>query len=725
MANNNLLASDNFASGSLAAGWSVLNFVTDVCAVIAGSPNVTEPKALTNGYGQQWTGLVWPLDHTSEVTVASLTSEVGTSITLLTRWQFASVSGYEAVISNGSAILKSFTNGTGTTLTTATGLTFAAGDVWSFQAAGSLLTLYRNGALIAQALDVSYLSWVGVGAPGYTETSTVNITHAQVSSWRGYSAVQQDGIWAKEGIPVGLAPTSTDITSGGEGVATTSQILFEGNAQILSGTVYKIWFCGQQPIASNAGGNISYAESLDGVTWTRAASPVLTGYVEPTVWKNGSTYYMFAQPITGFGTAPLAVLTSPNGINWTLQNASAIVRGSAGTWDSTNIWGCGVVAIIAGTWYGLYYADGTGAVPYGTGLVTSSDGINWTKSPSNPVILNFALGQAFFTPDNGTTFYLWGAEAEPGRGGSNGYDPGVCVRYTVTNNFLTWANRTVSFNSDQPYEFLNTILGQSWINAIINIGGKAYAYATSGRDASAPYAYQISRLIAPASIAQIIGFPEDAAQQTASDNFSGTLGNWTVQGGSFNPLQIASGQLEGTTLSANNGMVYTATTFNANQFSQFVLNNLASGGSSITPTVRASTSSSNMYFAGIVAGSPAAVSISKLVSGVSTQIGPSVNFTPTTADLIRLQVVTGSDGFPILSLFQNGRLILQVQDYANSITSGSPGIYAFPVTSLTNAQANSFAAGNANVIPTYPSAGGQTGLQLAMDASLRNSGLRH
>src|ERR1700677_2502980 len=251
MANNNLLASDNFASGSLAAGWSVLNFVTDVCAVIAGSPNVTEPKALTNGYGQQWTGLVWPLDHTSEVTVASLTSEVGTSITLLTRWQFASVSGYEAVISNGSAILKSFTNGTGTTLTTATGLTFAAGDVWSFQAAGSLLTLYRNGALIAQALDVSYLSWVGVGAPGYTETSTVNITHAQVSSWRGYSAVQQDGIWAKEGIPVGLAPTSTDITSGGEGVATTSQILFEGNAQILSGTVYKIWFCGQQPIASN------------------------------------------------------------------------------------------------------------------------------------------------------------------------------------------------------------------------------------------------------------------------------------------------------------------------------------------------------------------------------------------------------------------------------------------------------------------------------------------
>jgi len=51
MANNTLLASDNFASGSLAAGWSALPG-DSVCHVAIGSPNTTEPNALSTNAGQ-------------------------------------------------------------------------------------------------------------------------------------------------------------------------------------------------------------------------------------------------------------------------------------------------------------------------------------------------------------------------------------------------------------------------------------------------------------------------------------------------------------------------------------------------------------------------------------------------------------------------------------------------------------------------------------------------
>ena len=706
MANNTLLASDNFASGSLAAGWSTAQAATNTCAVTGSAPYYSEPRAVGEFDGQVWTGIAWPNDQTSELTIKTCAEVNGVQIALLVRWQAASISGYEArVISNGSSVwgiaVNRFDSGSSNTLFTSGPVTIATGDVFSFSVTGSILTVYQNGTLLCYKHDTTYTS----GNPGYFQyTNGTAVTNSQVSSWRGYSAVQQDGIWQKQGIPAGLVPIVADFTSSGTGMATCSKILYEGGSQLGlgAGNVYKMWFAGQQPAAANAGGNIGYAESLDGLTWTRRSTPVLNGYVSPGIWKSGSTYYMLAQPITGYGTSPYAVLTSSDGITWALQNASGIPLGTGGAWDSGVIYGATQVAIIGGTWYALYYASNGGV--YSTGLATSGDGITWTKYGSNPVVSGFAMQQAIYTPDN-STFYLWRAEASTGRGAPDPFDPSSGVRYKVTNGFTTWTNLVHGIQTSEAFEMVNALIQQAWFNAFVEVGGKTYAYYTEGVDGMAPLVYQLGLAIAPTTLANIVQGNEDAAQQIATDSFTSGIGdlsaNWTIQGGSpWFKLQVIAGNIvEGTHLEGNSGAIYTGAAFAADQYSDVTVNTMGSG-SSVSPIVRGSTSVSNMYFANVLSGSPyASIELFSFVGGVLKVLGPTTSATIITGDVIRLQVNTGSDGLPVLSLLQNGQLLVQYQDYANSITSGNPGIYIFPHTALTSAQATKWSGGNAGVLP--------------------------
>src|SRR5579859_1786783 len=258
MANNQLLASDNFASGSLAAGWSALPGLSK-CQVVAGTPNVTEPNALSTTAGQMWTALGLLTNQISEATIQTLTTEAGTFVSLRCRWQAASSSGYDVDLTNGTAALFRFDSGVAMQLgSTVSGLTIAAGDVWSICADGASISVYQNGKQVIFAYDPTYTS----GYPGYAQYSSVNVAHTQVASWRGYNCIQQNGVWQKQGVII--PAIAADLATSGPGTSNNSQILFEGNAQILSGTVYKMLFSG--------GSSIYYAESLDGRRWTRSAS---------------------------------------------------------------------------------------------------------------------------------------------------------------------------------------------------------------------------------------------------------------------------------------------------------------------------------------------------------------------------------------------------------------------------------------------------------------------
>lgn len=697
MANNTLLASDNFVSGSLAAGWSAIPTLS--VGQVTGTPKVVEPNNTVNPAGQIWTGLVWPNDHASELTVAALTAEAGTQINLTVRSQSGTYSGYEANLLNGTAIISRRDSGVFTSLTSVS-VSIAAGDVWTFQACGGLLTLYQNGNRILYVADTTYTS----GSPGFYQASSVNITHTQVGSWRGYNAIQQDGIWQKKGIVFNGVSGSFPI-----GPVDNSVVLHEGNAQILSGTVYKTWFS-DGPQSGSA--KIWYAESLDGVNWTRSASAVINGYLTPAVIKNGSTYNLYAQPGASAGTGTFALFTSSDGVNWTLISSTVLGLGTAGLWDSSHLWSFAPVAIIAGTWYALYSAGMNGAAYYNSvGLATSPDGVTWTKYVSNPVLQNAYAGQAFTKV--GSTWYWWFGTCQLGRGGAlPTLDPNECTRYQTT-NFINWTNPVKSIHCSQLFEGVNSNVGQSYFNSFIDINGKAYGYTTSSEnDSTSPVLYQIGLAVAPVPIASVILQNEDAAQQTNVDLFTSGLGdlsaNWTTPTGGTK-FQIVSGNLvQASALAVTCNMCYTGGTFSANQYSEITLATLSDNLVFSTPAVRMATNTQNFYqvdIQGPTGTASPSCQIFRTVAGANTSVGPAVQITPQVGDVYRLSVINGSDGFPVLSFFQNGYLILQVQDYSTSaLTTGFPGMAAYVGggSNLTHAQISLWAGGNAGVIPAYP-----------------------
>lgn len=710
MANNQLLASDNFASGSLAAGWSPYPTLS-TCQVVVGSPNVTEINVVGTGAGQIWTGLTWPNDQVSEVTIQSLppNANAGT-ITLSVRINLtngANGSGYLAVVNSGATAntgvltVYRLDNGVTTALSsTVTALSFVAGDVMTFYAAGSGLFVYKNGKRIFYFNDATYAS----GSPGYNQNVVAggSLTGSQISAWRGYSVVQQDGIWKKQSVV--LPAIAADFAlSAGQGIQ-TSAVRLEGNAQILSGTVFKMWPW------NNVAGHTYYAESSDGVNWTRRGTPVLSNFLNSTIFKNGLTYYLYAQASAANGTGDIQVFTSSDGIVWAQQTPSNVISlGTAGAWDSTNLYPFIVAGIVNGTWYGLYPATKTGTnFLFSTGLVTSTDGINWTKYAGNPVLPN-VLDAGAIARVNGV-WYMWTSANQPGQGHpvAPNLDPTEIVRYQST-DLITWTNAVHSVHRAQPFESLNANTGQVWPASIINFNGKAYFFLNTGPgDNTPPSIAQIELAIGPAPLESIALQKEDAAQQIATDSFTSGIGdlsaNWTTPSGATK-LQIISGNLcEATSSNTICAMAYTGAAFSSNQYSDITLTTLLDQNQFISPIVRAQTAASSWYtlnLNGPLTSADTTFQLIRRIAGVNTLIGPVVQVTPKVGDVFRLSVITGSDGFPVLSAYQNGFLILQFQDYSNSLTSGFPGLLVFAQTTLTSAQVSSWAGGNANVIPAY------------------------
>jgi hypothetical protein len=239
-------------------------------------------------------------------------------------------------------------------------------------------------------------------------------------------------------------------------------------------------------------------------------------------------------------------------------------------------------------------------------------------------------------------------------------------------------------------------------------------YTGSPSDNIQPSDYQVGLALAPvgSTIAGIVANPEDGLQQIATDAFTSGAGdlsaNWTLPTGGTKLKIIAGPYVEPTATSTVCQAVYTGASFSANQYSEIVLQALTGtlAQSLVWPTVLSSTAALTNYEARIASPtgtSDAAAAIYKRVAGVATQIGPTGTIDPLVGDAFRLSVVTGSDGFPVLSLFQNEFLILQVQDQsATPLTTGNPGIQAESVLAIADAQIASWAGGNANVIPNYP-----------------------
>jgi hypothetical protein len=693
--NNQRLATDTFASGALAGGWSAA--LTYAESQIVGSlPYYAEPTALSTNCAQVWTGTAFPNDHASEATVQTLTSEGGTTLGLLIRMQSGgALSGYEAAIGQGSAVFYIITAGTRTQLgSTATGVTVAAGDVFSFQAAGSLLSLYHNNTYVYSWYDATYSG----GSPGFLQFSSVALTHCQVASWRGYSAVQQDGIWQRQGILI--APIASELGGSSQGHQ-NPYIIVEGNPVVLAGTapVFKMWFSAGFPV------NICYAESYTGLpgTWVRySGNPILsTGYYWVSIFKHGGTYYLFTQS----SGDTVALYTSANGVTgFTLQSSSCLGVGTTGTWDVYAIGYFAPIYFDGTTLYATYSGwavPGAGTGGINTGLATSVAPFTvWTKYTGNPVVNNFwGLTVPYVV---GSTFYFWGQSNNPGRNsGASGIDPAEGVRYQTTFPFTSWTNKTHSIHSQQQYMGTNLNSGGGFMSQIIPVGTQTYLYCdNSVADSVAGEGYQIDMAISNLPISAIIAGREDGTAQVASDNFTAGIGalagNWTTITGAAS-LQIVAGNLvQAPSASTNAANIYTGATFGANQYSEITPQALASGTTYAIPLIRAQASGTNWYSVNIhgAIGSVITISISKSVAGVTTPIGPTALMTPHVGDVLRM---TANGSSPVLLTFtQNDYQVLQVEDWSNAFTTGYPGIQIF-TSAVAGSQIAGWGGGNAGI----------------------------
>lgn len=186
------------------------------------------------------------------------------------------------------------------------------------------------------------------------------------------------------------------------------------------GGTYRIWYWSGQIYSIGA---IRTATSSNGLDWSgdtaiaQAGTTVITGrsssdwnygsygpedilynpagsaaLVDPkdpaSVWKN--RYVMYYDGDTG-GHESIGLAVSSDGVTWTgyQGGAAPVLNSSSSGWDSGYV-GYGTVIRVGANEFDLYYSGGTGStLNQGIGFATSTDGIDWVKSGSNPIFSIF------------------------------------------------------------------------------------------------------------------------------------------------------------------------------------------------------------------------------------------------------------------------------------------------------------------------------------------------
>lgn len=275
------------------------------------------------------------------------------------------------------------------------------------------------------------------------------------------------GIWNPFGVVVDAAQASDEL------VCQEPNVLYDNDPQILPpGNVWKMWYS-----AGFANKNVSYAESSDGMNWTKyAANPVIADHTRSHVLMDGATYVMFA-----YGPGGLNRLTSADGITWAVTNVGVLSNGAVGAWDRTlnNVF----VWIDGSTWYMMYDGDNNPATSYQIGLATSNDsGVTWTKYAGNPVITPpagaLSIGHAWVTKQRGI-YYCYAHQS------TGATLPTDIVKFR-SNDLHTWYQYPVALSYPRTTrdEGVGTAAGQVADTHIIEVGGRAYMFYSAFYDGS-------------------------------------------------------------------------------------------------------------------------------------------------------------------------------------------------------------------------------------------------
>ncbi|MBN1955906.1 MAG: BMP family ABC transporter substrate-binding protein [Anaerolineae bacterium] len=202
------------------------------------------------------------------------------------------------------------------------------------------------------------------------------------------------------------------------GVERAPFVLWEGG-------VYKMWYEGERDGIRQLG----YATSTNGIDWNKYASnPVLEAGPETydqeaaahgCVLNEGGTYKLWYHAMGDQG-AIIAYATSLDGVDWTKQGPVLQPEG----WEEA-LWGPSVLKLgdIYWMWYGVLGWDGMPAI----GVVTSTDGINWSRFMPTPVLTDSApIGDPHVITSGGT-LRMWYSDYEGG-----------AIRYAESDDGIVW-----------------------------------------------------------------------------------------------------------------------------------------------------------------------------------------------------------------------------------------------------------------------------------------------
>lgn len=171
-----------------------------------------------------------------------------------------------------------------------------------------------------------------------------------------------------------------------ENMITAPYVLYDGQR-------FWMWY---GAVDFRADWSINLATSEDGLQWTKHEhNPLLTEthdqrwdavyLTEPAVLYDGQQFRMWYNGASATTETLLGYATSPDGVTWTryAEDQPVLTTGLDGAWDDFAVARASV--LYDGEQFRMWY-EGHDGRTWRIGMATSENGIEWDKSPDNPIV---------------------------------------------------------------------------------------------------------------------------------------------------------------------------------------------------------------------------------------------------------------------------------------------------------------------------------------------------
>jgi hypothetical protein len=179
-----VLASDNFNRANanpIGAPWTTASGVSAMQIV----SNAATASSLAADCGADYTGITWPADQYSKAKLSVTgTGGAGQGACLSVRSASGARTLYRLEVDHAATLnvaVEKFVAGTPSALIGPLTQAWTDGDTWEIRAQGPTISVYRNGALVGAATDISSPLLTGNPGIGYSSVETA----ASIDDWEG------------------------------------------------------------------------------------------------------------------------------------------------------------------------------------------------------------------------------------------------------------------------------------------------------------------------------------------------------------------------------------------------------------------------------------------------------------------------------------------------------------------------------------------------------------